>query len=93
MSEELKKEWEKEFEKKFFYDIERYEKYTGLNIEKELKSFISSLLTKQQEEFVKMVEAVCAELYLTGNEPRSLDFREIEEYNQALADIKSKLNI
>ena len=114
MPEELKKEWEREFDDEFpylgedSYDLNR----------KGIKSFISSLLAKQQaenqkiidgifeikekelarqqEEFVKMID----ELYKPLLNPNGMgcpcgrlsDECGCYEYDQALADIKSKLN-
>ena len=57
MSEELKKEWEGQFDLQFTKDSS----YPGVRClrsenPEEIKSFISSLLAKQQEEFVKIVE-------------------------------------
>lgn len=50
MSEELKKEWEISFEK-----MEKYHGWIPEHKER-IKSFISSLLAKQQEDFVKMIK-------------------------------------
>lgn len=77
-SEQLKKEWEKEFERIFCHS-----KYDTLlpSQQENLKVFISQLLAKQQEEFVKMITDL-------QNSDR---FDECGDYWQALADIKSKL--
>jgi hypothetical protein len=81
-SEELKKEWEEQFD----YDFVKINGENTIKIMKiYLKSFISSLLAKQQEEFVKMIDEI--EPYSLGDDSAN------RGYLQALADIKSKLNI
>jgi hypothetical protein len=116
MNEELKKEWEREFDKKFPWlssmkvTPNRGEDYEKARILQELvnktnedvKSFISSLLAKQQEEFMKCIPEE-KETYenadsigeLEGED--SLDkYGKLHErvgFNQCIADIKSKLNI
>ena len=82
MPEELKKEWEREFDDEFpylgedSYDLNR----------KGIKSFISSLLAKRQEEFVKMIDEI----------PTEVPEYEYNDYDKGRkdfkADIKSKLN-
>ena len=60
MSEELKKERSEQFDEKF-YDIDcpGFSEHTVKCAEyKNIKQFISFLLAKQQEEFVKMIEAI-----------------------------------
>ena len=52
----------------------------------DLKSFISSLLAKQQEEFVKIVKNS-----RTVDEHFGLGIKEETARNQVIADIKSKL--
>ena len=85
MNEELKKEWEIEFEVRYKSN-ENYvfDEVTFLD----LKSFISSLLAKQQEEFVKILDDVG----LHGDfDSKTVHLAEFG-YNQCIADIKSKLN-
>ena len=97
MSEELKKEWEIKFDKLFDH-IATF----GVNAgRQEYKSFISSLLAKQQEGFVKKVERL-TKLYtrIEGNTPIAGYLSDVPIYiipetsiSNLLADIKSKLNI
>jgi hypothetical protein len=81
MSEELKKEWRGQFEDEFpFLDELR-----AYGTKKNIIDFIISLLAKQQEEFVKMVE----------NMPFSFDSSNTGCYinkDDLIADIKNKLN-
>jgi len=89
--EELKKEWEKSFDEMFGQF-----QYPGITSpswnEIDMKRFISSLLAKQQEEFVKIVTEL--EAKDEDIEPRGGFCVEFADgYNNALADIKSKLKI
>jgi hypothetical protein len=83
MSEELKKEWEIEFDATF----EHTEVLIGRNYYstdgKELKSFISSLLAKQQEEFVKIIKEI--------EDGYSSEYGDGSKIS--IADIKNKLKI
>ena len=101
---ELKKEWEIKFDKLFDH-IATF----GVNAgRQEYKSFISSLLAKQQEEFVKCLPE---EKHYKSQIPddndtikEALDRKDIEYliyawqnqltdvHNKVIADIKSKLN-
>jgi hypothetical protein len=98
-SEKLKKEWEIQFEdrlnpddKNTLCDMDCWypESEFGLDPTK-IKSFISSLLAKQQEEFVKEVEEIIRNLKYPPYS-RNVDPIRQDGYSQALADIKSKLN-
>ena len=75
-----KKGWEIEFDQRFT-DMDDY--YI-----KELKSFISSLLAKQQADFVKCIPEE-RKLTAVGGSPENC---ESEGFNQCIADIKSKIN-
>jgi hypothetical protein len=56
--EELKKEWEIEFDEKFnAFPDNPVDYVVKKEVIDEIKSFISSLLAKQQEEFVKMIDS------------------------------------
>jgi hypothetical protein len=82
--EELKKEWERQFDEKFA----GY--WRGQSIPDEIKFFINLLLAKQQEEFVKCIpeeKGMSAE----GNDV--ISWAKTVGYNDCIADIKSKLNI
>jgi len=93
-SEELKKEWEISFEK-----MEKYHGWIPEHKER-IKSFISSLLAKQQEEFVKMIPKYANSVDLLSIEEfgeraritNLLNENMVVGYNQCIADIKSKLN-
>ena len=101
-SEELKKEWAVEFDERFqiqkkLYHLYHTGEYSGgheldwkasLDETNAIKSFISEILAKQQEEFVKIVGE---KVPLDNIRGCNIDF--IEGYNFAIADIKSKLNI
>jgi hypothetical protein len=85
-SEELKKEWEIEFDEMFsdpIYSIKSFGTEDYKYIEDDIKSFISSLLAKQQADFVEIVERVEK---LNDSNGRYNACQEI------LADIKSKIN-
>jgi hypothetical protein len=94
MSEELKKEWEREFEEKYA-DRPLFSILENGKMIKEygnIISFISSLLAKQQEEFVKKVKGMLMD------DSNHNDY--YYGYNDALndlledfADIKNKLKI
>jgi len=97
MSEELKKEWERQLEEEFNW-TPLFGKSSGAL--KQMKVFISSLLAKQQEEFVKKVERL-TKLYtrIEGNTPIAGYLSDVPIYiipetsiSNLLADIKSKLN-
>ena len=89
MLEELKKDWEREFDEKFpemrISPKGSPDVFLPNAPRKMLKDFISSLLAKQQEEFVKALE-----------EARDDDSCECDNCNRTrkfIADIKSKLKI
>jgi hypothetical protein len=102
-SEELKKEWEREFDSLFGKD--KFHPFVANYAE--TKSFISSLLAKQQEEFVKCIPEIELpyESRLCQNQ-NSLEYCGTCEqaweycscsarnsgYKKCIADIKSKLN-
>jgi predicted nucleotide-binding protein (sugar kinase/HSP70/actin superfamily) len=96
MSEELKKEWEVQFENKV-NNFEFQDGFGGDEFNQEkIKSFISEILAKQQEEFVKIVIEIIKEY---GNKPhRNVGIVSKcsccgSTLDDLLADIKSKLNI
>jgi hypothetical protein len=87
--EELKKEWEIEFEKFTLKGHGGWTEYPDMM--EQTKSFISSLLAKQQEEFVKCLPEEKNKVI----HPDDINFNEFYEnrgYNACIADIKSKLN-
>jgi len=92
--EELKKEWEIEFEKFTLKGHGGWTEYPDMM--EQTKSFISSLLAKQQEEFVKCLPEEKAFYFDNdfGDIPidSSISFEKAKGYNQCIADIKSKLN-
>jgi hypothetical protein len=74
---------EKEFDEKFDNLMVFHESGTKLiPMREDIKSFISSLLAKQQEEFVKMVDEIFSQYSGIGD---------ILVKDCILADIKSKL--
>jgi hypothetical protein len=101
VSEELKKEWEREFDEKFDYtaqeNIDGYsilvDKEDSLPMSKEqLLDFINLFLTKQQEEFVKCLPNPKIHSLPDGvNSPHETEHD--RGWNDCIADIKSKLNI
>ena len=84
MSEELKKECIDFIFNESNYDNESF--HDSVSVDK-LKSFISSLLAKQQEEFVKMVDKIPTEVPEYENNDYDKGRKDFK------ADIKSKLNI
>jgi hypothetical protein len=80
---ELKKEWEVDLDNDLF--LKQWSSVKGANKElvEHIKFIVSSLLAKQQEEFVKCIPK---ELIIESNWLRGLG------YNDCIADIKSKLN-
>jgi hypothetical protein len=87
MSEELKKEWSDEFDEKFnAFPDNPVDYVVKKEVIDEIKSFISFLLAKQQEEFVKMVGGLKYQPYDSTVDP----FRQ-DGYSACIADIKSKL--
>ena len=116
LSEELKKEWEREFEhqfQEFAPDGSSYGAglriiHTGTTDDREIldniKSFISSLLAKQQEEFVKIMKREYMRGLLDADSSKfPLDTRleqleerykqYIEDNPSVITDIKNKLKI
>jgi hypothetical protein len=95
MSEELKKELEKKL-RGFAFTMD----YEDLDFEL-LVDFISSLLAKQQEEFVKCIPKYANSVDLLSIEEfgeraritNLLNENMVFGYNQAITDIKNKLNI
>ena len=87
MSEELKKEWEREFDD-IIEHLPLMDNSRNLNNKwkKKFKSFISSLLAKQQEEFVKMIEDRMVDGYSDLSKYKN------DILGELLADIKSKLS-
>ena len=93
-SEDLKKEWERELNNlELLNYCEHHD--CDCSVDKDLiKSFISSLLAKQQEEVVKMITPYIAQpcCSCSGNYPCEHDGQ--RDMGEALiANIKSKLNI
>ena len=94
MSEELKKEWEREFDDFLFGLSIRsdYSSYIGSFHCAKIKEFINLLLAKQQEEFVKILESkrpdVCN---CVGGEYNCEHWGKHELIDDLLADIKSKI--
>ena len=84
-SEELKKECVDFIFNESNYDNESF--HDSISIDK-LKSFISSLLAKQQEEFVKCIPEEKENAYGYLKE----FITAVDGYNACIADIKSKLN-
>ena len=90
MLEELKKEWEIEFEIEF--DKIFHGCGVGLgSVQVGLKSFISSLLAKQQANFVKCLPEEKNKV-IHPDDINLNEFYENRGYNACIADIKSKLN-
>ena len=100
--EELKKEWEREFDK--IAGLLIYAKDFGGKPETvwqtaKIKKFISFLLAKQQEEFVKMIPKYANSVDLLSIEEfgeraritNLLNENMVVGYNQCIADIKSKI--
>jgi hypothetical protein len=83
--EELKKEWERQLEEEFNW-TPLFGKSSGAL--KQMKVFISSLLAKQQEEFVKSIPE---EKVYNPDERHWEDPVKVDGYNQCITDIKSKL--
>ena len=85
---ELKKEWERDYQN-IWSNIDTIENWSWIKLE--LKDFISSLLAKQQEEFVKMIES---KIHWTDGEELLADdtVARNNTLDDLLADIKSKLN-
>jgi hypothetical protein len=100
--EELKKEWSDEFDEKYYNKNNPSGLNTrGFKFQKQMiddvKSFISSLLAKQQEEFVKILESKkngekCPKGWGCDHCGGCVDLYD-EALDDVLADIKSKLNI
>ena len=90
MNEELKKEWADELEELIY---QRYDVIDSkANGFQDVKSFISFLLAKQQEEFVKMIPIPKMHSLPDGvNSPHETEHD--RGWNDCIADIKSKLNI
>jgi hypothetical protein len=89
--EELKKEWEKSFDEMFGQF-----QYPGITSpswnEIDMKRFISSLLAKQQADFVKCIPEE-KPLLEEDREEEATTNELIMAYNECIADIKSKLKI
>jgi hypothetical protein len=84
---ELSETWEIEFDKGF----DPYEHWQGDKwVTDKIKSFISSLLAKQQEEFVKCIPEE-KPLLVKDEEAEATTNELIMAYNECIADIKSKL--
>jgi hypothetical protein len=96
MNEELKKGWEREFDEKYYNKNNPSGlNTTGFEFQKhmidDVKSFISSLLAKQQEEFVKIAENILTPHGFESDDTFTENaIQEVKE--RCLADIKSKLN-
>jgi endo-alpha-1,4-polygalactosaminidase (GH114 family) len=101
MKEELKKEWREQLEDliaKYKTDISDGGYFDLVDGYIPLESFISSLLAKQQEEFVKIVEEMETTNGVTGSDHYQIGQNHgRQEFKRklldVLADIKSKLNI
>jgi len=88
-SEELKKEWSDEFDS-FVKSV--YGLFLSETTDR-LKSFISSLLAKQQEEFVNMIEKLKSDVHTKQIGTSDYQVGKLRALDDLLADIKSKLNI
>jgi DNA-binding ferritin-like protein (Dps family) len=97
LSQELKKEWEREFDLLWGLAPEgSLKQYKGQDV----KDFIKILLAKQQEKFVKMIPKYANSVDLLSIEEfgeraritNLLNENMVVGYNCAIADIKSKLN-
>jgi hypothetical protein len=95
MSEELKKEWRDEFDEEFgsFLDSADMEfgPWDGTSSSDKIKSFISSLLAKQQEEFVRIVKNRTGVIAYADTDKGTVE-RILISRDDLFADIKSKLN-
>jgi hypothetical protein len=85
---ELKKEWEREFDEKFktftFKGKSEPSLFAQTVVYEDVKSFISFLLARQQEEFVKRIEDEAVKVCKGDDDC-------IDTFSEIFADIKSKL--
>jgi hypothetical protein len=89
MSEELKKEWEEDLAFNFTFLHEIKHDKLGDAYDR-VKSFISFLLAKQQEEFVKMIKNRTGVIAYADTDKGTVE-RILISRDDLLADIKSKL--
>lgn len=91
---EDKAEWEEEFDKMFPYKIQGAPKHTKLKfIDRELKSFIQSLLQKQRSELIAAIEGMKRHYEVDPKIVQHRNRRDIRitkakvfNYNEALSD-------